>query len=157
MKNIIGKPTINPIFFITGKVSGYITWILFVVQFFYNFNQISTNKIVPIISYFIFILGLVISFISILNLGSSTTLGIPTKKTEFKNKGLYKLSRNPMYLGFNLIAFSAVLHTLNIIVLILFIYSSIIYHFIILAEEKFLKKEFGDSYIHYCKTVRRYL
>ena len=157
MKKILGQPTINPIVFFSGKVSGYITWIFFFIQFFYKLNHIKTYFIVEIISYIFFSIGLFITILSLFNLGSSTTLGIPQKETTLKSNGLYKISRNPMYLGFNLISLSAVIHTLNYFVLALFVYSMIVYHIIILKEEIFLKKRFGEKYLTYYKTVRRYI
>jgi len=157
MKNILGQPTINPIVFFSGKVSGYITWICFFIQFFYKLNHIKTYFIVDIISYVVFGIALFITTLSLFNLGSSTTLGIPLQETVFKSNGLYKISRNPMYLGFNLISLSAVIHTLNYFVLALFVYSVIVYHLIILKEEVFLKKRFGEKYSAYYKKVRRYL
>ena len=154
---IIGKPTINPFLFYSGKIAGYLSWGLFFVHFFVNLNQIDNPISLRYISYLIFCIGLVISIISILNLGSSTTLGIPEKKTEFKNKGLYKFSRNPMYLGFNLLTIASILHTMNFIVLGLAIYSIVIYHLIVLGEEEFLKSRFDNDYRQYCKSVRRYI
>lgn len=157
MIKIIGQPTINPVLFFSGKIAGYVTWIFFFIQFFYNFNHFEISYIIPIAAYILFGIGLLISILSIVNLGSSTTLGIPKKETVFKTNGLYKISRNPMYLGFNIIALSAVLHTLNIFILLLFLYSAIIYHLIILKEEQFLKDRFKGKYTSYLKTVRRYL
>lgn len=157
MMQIIGKPTINPFLFYSGKTAGYLSWGLFFVHFFVNLNQINSPILLRHISYVIFSVGLAISIISILNLGSSITLGIPEKKTEFKNKGLYKFSRNPMYLGFNLLTIAAIFHTMNFIVLGLATYSIVIYHLIILGEEKFLKSKFDNDYRQYCKSVRRYI
>jgi len=155
---LIGKPTINPILFYTGKCSGYITWaamllsvlqinIVEKVSFFYN----------DYISFVLLMIGLIFVFISLINLGSSIRFGLPTKSTIFKTNGLYKISRNPMYVGFNLITTASMIYTLNILVIILGLYCMIIYHFIILAEERFLKNRFGAPYLNYLKKTGRYL
>jgi protein-S-isoprenylcysteine O-methyltransferase Ste14 len=139
---IIGKPTINPILFYSGKFSGYISWILLIISLFStnNINQINLQRMIAII---FAICGLLFIIISFINLGKSTRLGIPEEFTELKVIGLYKFSRNPMYIGFNLLTVSAILFVNNFFVLILGIYSIFIYHLIILSEEKFLENRFG--------------
>ena len=156
--DIVGKTTINPILFYTGKISGYITWIILLLlmlgidlikRLSFGYNDY--------ISYVILLIGLVFVIFSSINLGSSTRLGLPYENTVFKTNGLYTISRNPMYLGFNLITISSLIYTLNLWVMILGIYSIIIYHLIILGEEKFLEKRFGKEYANYKEKIRRYL
>ena len=155
---IIGKPTINPILFYTGKISGYTTWILFILSFI-NLIDISMIYFIPLrwVSFFILGLGLIFTIFSMINLGKSTTLGLPEKDTVFKNNGLYKVSRNPMYVGFNLLTIASALFIQNIFILFAGIYSIGIYHLIILSEEKFLANRFGSKYIEYKAKVRRYI
>jgi len=43
--------------------------------------------------------GLLISLVSLANLGRSTRFGLPTTITFLKTKGLYQFSRNPIYFG----------------------------------------------------------
>lgn len=155
--NLIGKATINPWLFYTGKMSGYLTWILFVLSIINSCLSTNTFNILFCISIIIFIVGLIITVISLFNLGKSTTLGIPAQKTEFKTSELYKISRNPMYLGFNFLTLGSMVYIHSVLVIILGIYSLIIYHFIILGEEKFMEKTFGQKYLIYKTKVRRYL
>ena len=156
--NLIGNTTINPIIFYTGKLSGYFTWIVLILTFFnvklFNVNEFYFNKIVSIV---LFMFGLIFTIISLINLGNSTRLGLPTEKTIFKTEGLYKISRNPMYVGFNLITLASFFYTLNIGIALLGIYSIIVYHLIILGEEIFLDNRFGDEFINYKTKVKRYL
>ena len=156
--NLIGTTTINPIFFYTGKISGYFTWIILFLAFF-NIHYIETNKHLcnQYISIALLIAGLIFTVLSLLNLGRSTRLGLPTEITSFKTNGLYMYSRNPMYVGFNLITIASIVYSFNLIILIPGIYSVIIYHFIILGEEKFLENRFGKEYFDYKEKVRRYI
>jgi protein-S-isoprenylcysteine O-methyltransferase Ste14 len=62
-----------------------------------------------------------------------------------------------MYLGINLWTFGAMIFILKFCVILLGVYSIVVYHYIILAEEKFLEARFGDKYLEYKKIVRRYL
>lgn len=154
---LVGKISINPIIFFSGKLCGYFTWIILFIQLSgVEVFSPPTGKIYRDVSLIILAAGLAISVLSIVNLGRSTRLGLPTGNTEFKTGGLYKFSRNPMYLGFNLITLSSVIYFLNIIIILLGAFSIIVYHLIILGEEKFLKEKFGEQYLSYQKSVRRY-
>jgi protein-S-isoprenylcysteine O-methyltransferase Ste14 len=155
---LIGKPPINPLLFYAGKISGYITWIVFT----YNLirNDFSNHLIFTyneIVAFSLFVLGLIFSVISILNIGSSIRLGLPNKDTELKSNGIYRISRNPMYVGFGLFTISSMLYTLNYIIIALGLFSLVVYHLIIISEEKFLLSRFGDDYETYRKKVKRYL
>jgi len=156
--DLIGKPSINPILFYSGKLCGYFTWIVLFLSIL-NINIINRieYKYNEFIAYIILSIGLFLSIISMINLGKSTRLGLPSGKTNFKTNGLYKISRNPMYLGFDLLTLSSIIYALNLWIIIPGFYSIIIYHFIILGEEKFLSNIFGTEYINYKKKVRRYL
>lgn len=155
---IVGKPTINPVLFITGKVSGYIVWtIMFIfmagvklyprIEFPYN----------EYISYSLLLLASLFLVLSLINLGRSTRLGLPAKNTSLKIHGIYKISRNPMYLGVILVTIASIIFTLSIVTILAGLYSIVIYHYIILGEEHFLEERFGDDYRNYVKRVRRYL
>jgi protein-S-isoprenylcysteine O-methyltransferase Ste14 len=155
---LAGKPTINPWLFYTGKISGYITWVVFVFSLSNDgpgkFTKLSCNEI---IAYFIIALGLIFTIVSLVNLGRSTRLGLPAENTALKTGGIYSISRNPMYVGFGLLTIGSVIYTLNLPVAAPGIYSLVVYHLIIKGEEKFLHDRFGDDYNSYRKRVRRYL
>jgi protein-S-isoprenylcysteine O-methyltransferase Ste14 len=156
--DIIGKSTINPVLFYSGKISGYLTWTVLILLLgkinIMNRLSICFNDFISIP---FLIIGFIFSILSLMNLGSATRLGLPSEDTVLKIKGLYKISRNPMYLGFNLLTIAAMIYTLNITIIILGVYSILIYHLIIMGEERFLEKRFGSAYINYKKKVRRYL
>ena len=155
---ILGKSTINPFLFYSGKIAGYFTWIVLLLSFL-NINILT--KTIPwrldIIGYIFLIIGLSFSILSLFTLGKSTRFGIPTKKTTLKTGGLYKISRNPIYLGFDLMTFSSILFLLNPVIIVTGIFSMLVYHLIIIGEEQFLEKAFGADYLEYKKKVRRYL
>ena len=143
--NVIGKTTIHPIFFYSGKILGYIVWIWYLSFGYYKFFSCLSVC-----------LGLVIIVLSLINLGRSTRLGLPTEKTSLKTNGLYQFSRNPMYLGFDLLTIGSILYSANWLIFFAGVYSIVVYHFIILGEEKFLAQRFGTEYQAYKNKVRRY-
>jgi protein-S-isoprenylcysteine O-methyltransferase Ste14 len=156
--NLIGKTTIHPIFFYSGKISGYLTWVAMLLLSM-NIDIVDRKSLEynTILSIAILLIGLVLVVWSMIKLGKSTRLGLPTEKTIFKTQGLYAISRNPMYVGFNLLTISSMIYSLNILIILMGIYSIIIYHFIILGEERFMENRFGSDYMEYKKKRRRYL
>jgi protein-S-isoprenylcysteine O-methyltransferase Ste14 len=73
-------------------------------------------------------------------------------------KGLFTHSRNPLYVGNNLmllglgILSNSLIYVVVVVPVFLFIYQCIIY-----AEEDFLTKKFGQPYLDYCARVNRWL
>jgi protein-S-isoprenylcysteine O-methyltransferase Ste14 len=155
---IIGRTPVNPFFFVTGKVAGYavwITWVLSVLQMI----DVAGEPLAELqqLSFATFGAGLVVVVVSLFDLGGSTSLGLPDEETQLRVTGLYRFSRNPMYVGFHLLTMSAILYTLNILVTLAGVYSMLVYHFIIRGEERFLEQRFGREYEAYRRSVRRYL
>ena len=155
---LIGKPTINPVLFYSGKVAGYITWVVLLLLYtgvdLFNFT-VSTYR--TYISYFLVIISLFFIILSIIMLGKSVRLGLPEADTVLKTTALYKISRNPMYVGFNLLTIASIIFSFNIAIFFLGVYSIVVYHLIILGEERFLGKRFGEEFFNYKKKTRRYL
>ena len=155
---LLGKATINPVVFVTGKVSGYIAW---TVMFIFMAGIDLYKRIsFPNNEYFFYSLlvpGLIFIVFSLANLGRSTRLGLPTGKTVLKTGGIYKISRNPMYLGLHFITIASMIYTLGIWTLLPGIYSIVVYHLIIRSEEQFLEERFGEEYKSYMGRTRRYL
>lgn len=80
----------------------------------------------------------------------------PTKKLVIS--GLYKYSRNPMYVGVILLLIGEAVFWQS---LILTGYTALIFIgfnlFILLHEEPRLKRDFKDEYTRYCQKVKRWL
>lgn len=153
---LLGKEPINPALFYSEKISGYVIWIALLIEMIKvpTISELCVLKQLPI---FLTFIGSIFIVISLINLGSATRLGLPNESTQFKTNGLYRISRNPMYLVFNLLSLSAILFIGNFIVLVLGTYSIFTYHLIVRAEEKFLEARFGDEYCAYNNRVRRYI
>jgi len=82
----------------------------------------------------------------------------PSQATHFVSKGIYQLSRNPMYVGLVccLLAWAIWLsYLLTWIGILLFI--AYMTRFQIIPEERILKLKFGKEYENYCLKVRRWL
>lgn len=107
---------------------------------------------------FIGIIGDIVFLIAVVTMKDSWRAGIPDEdKTTFVSSGIYKISRNPAFLGFDLMYIGICLIYFNVPTIIFTLFAIIMLHFQILQEEKFLEKTFGDEYINYRKEVFRYL
>jgi protein-S-isoprenylcysteine O-methyltransferase Ste14 len=82
---------------------------------------------------------------------------LPDRSTELKTTGLYRFSRNPVYLGAFVMCTGSclmALYPLNVLFLLITVG---IHHSIIRREEVFLEGRFGKAWSAYCAAVRRYL
>ena len=81
-----------------------------------------------------------------------------TDQTELVTNGIYQISRNPAFLGFDLLYLGTLLMFFNWVLCALTVFAVIMYHLqIVCVEEKFLVATFGDAYLAYQKKVCRYI
>lgn len=102
-------------------------------------------------------LGTVTFITAMLTMQDSWRAGIPEKdSTSLVTRGIYRISRNPVFLGFDLIYIGIGISFFNIILLVVSIVGIVMMHLQILEEEKFLVEAFGTGYEEYRKQVGRY-
>lgn len=163
-KNAMGKPAIQPFFFFTGKFFLFGVWALFAfIALFPHYRDIVplmiqdyTPDVQKLLAAVFLIPANLIIVPAYLSMGLITHVGLPTGHHELRTTGIYKFSRNPMYASFIFLNTAAFLYLPSILLLAIMIYGMVIHHFIILAEEDFLEKEFGESYRKYKAAVPRY-
>lgn len=103
------------------------------------------------------LLGDIIFLISVITMKNNWRAGIPeTDKTKLVTNGIYKISRNPAFLGFDLMYIGIALLYLNPVSIIFSLFPIVMLHFQILQEEKYLIVTFGEEYIKYKQKVFRY-
>ena len=103
-------------------------------------------------------LGDAIFLLSVLCMKDSWRAGIPDKdETELVTTGIYCFSRNPAFLGFDLMYVGVLLLYGNLLTLGFSLFAIIMLHLQILQEERFLTSTFGEPYREYCRRVCRYL
>lgn len=105
------------------------------------------------------ILGVGVFVISILTMRDSWRAGVPNdEKTELVTTGIYAYSRNPAFLGFDLIYLSILFIFFNWGLLVITVLTVVMFHLqIVKVEEDFLIKTFGEEYLEYRKKVCRYI
>jgi len=108
----------------------------------------------------LFGLGILLGILSLIQFFTSKTSidpRDPQKASELVVSGIYKISRNPMYLSLLLILFAWGLYlpnAFNFILLVFFV--AYMNKFQILPEEQALTVKFGKAYEQYAKNVRRW-
>lgn len=80
-----------------------------------------------------------------------------TDKTELVTSGIFGISRNPAFLGFDLLYIGILLMFFNWVLLVASIFAALMFHLqIVNVEEDFLLEAFGEEYLNYKKKVNRY-
>ena len=80
----------------------------------------------------------------------------PTKKLV--TKGLYRYSRNPMYLGVLLVLLGEMIFMRSFMLgAYLFLVTVLFLLYVVYFEERRLQKSFGEDYITYKKKVKRWI
>ena len=77
--------------------------------------------------------------------------------TELVTDGIYRFSRNPAFLAFDLVYAGMLLMFFHPVLLVLTLLAATMLHLQILQEEHCLSGKFGAPYTAYCRRVRRYL
>lgn len=149
----------NIIFFILqpGIVVGFIPYMIVRKELMTSFSGIS---IFNYIGLFFIILGLFIVIYCIYRfiIDGKGTLSPFDRTKVLVIKGLYKYSRNPMYVGIIITLLGEVLFVESLALLFYTVIVFIAFHlFVIFIEEPRLKRDFKELYIHYTSLVKRWL
>lgn len=151
-----------------GKVSAPITSLIFIValvnlfypeglQYFAPFTWLE----ISILKYtgFAFIhLALLWIIVAQVQMSNSWRVGIDhSARTELKTNGLFSVSRNPVFLGM-LVTLAGIFFILpNAITLLVATVSVMLFQVQVRLEEEYLSKTHANTYIVYCKKVRRWI
>ena len=118
------------------------------------------------IHYFINLFGILGLILSIIFFASGFNLFKSYRENPLPNTttsriiktGIFAYTRNPIYISFILFHFSMFLVFGNVMYFLsslgLFIW---INNYVIKEEEKFLKEKFGEEFLRYCVSVKRWL
>ena len=107
------------------------------------------------------ILGAIISLLGVIEFKKANTTvdpRIPGQTSHLVVSGIYRLSRNPMYVGFLLMLLAWAIY-LSEGTSYLFLPLFVVYmnRFQISPEERFMKLKFGDDFSNYMIKVRRWI
>ena len=94
---------------------------------------------------------------STISMKTSWRVGIPEEKTSLVTDGIYRWSRNPAFVGFDLLYASISLMFFNLPLVIVSVWATVMLHLQILQEEEYMHKMFGAEYEDYRKHTLRYI
>ena len=97
--------------------------------------------------------------VSVLTMKDSWRAGVSrTEETTLVTEGVYQISRNPAFLGFDLLYIGVGVMFFNWMLFVLSVFAAVMLHTqIVKVEEPFLAETFGERYLAYRKRVCRYL
>lgn len=153
----LGKPTLQPAIFYFGKIALFSSWTFLIVNpILVMAGKPSGYLLYPVPAAVLVCAGTVFMILAFRDLGDSLRVGLPGEETLLKTKGIYRISRNPIYVGVDLIAIASVLFIPVILNIAFAVIGIAVHHAIILSEEKFLEDRFGEDWLNYKKKTRRY-
>lgn len=104
------------------------------------------------------LLGVVAFVLAIVTMKNNWRAGYSDEQnTDLVTTGIYKYSRNPAFLGFDLLYIGCALAFPNPVIIAITVAAVVLFHFQILGEEKFLTDTFGQEYLNYKAKTMRYL
>lgn len=103
------------------------------------------------------IAGLILMATSLSHFKNSLRFGLDeNNQGKLITSGIFSFSRNPFFLSLDLYFLGVALILSNLFFIIFAVLAIVGIHFFILKEEKFMRKYFGNKYLLYSRSVRRY-
>lgn len=104
------------------------------------------------------ILGDFVFLAAVVTMSDSWRAGIAADDhRKLVNKGIFRISRNPAFVGFDLVYVGILLMFFNWFLMVITLFAMLMLHLQILQEEKYLEEEFGEDYKKYRSKVCRYV
>ncbi|MFN2513176.1 MAG: isoprenylcysteine carboxylmethyltransferase family protein [Pyrinomonadaceae bacterium] len=91
-------------------------------------------------------------------MGESWRIGIDREhQTPLVQSGIFRFSRNPIFLGMMFTLLGLFLVLPNVFTLLALVVGVVLIHIQVRLEEEFLSRAHGEDYASYCRRVRRWL
>ncbi|MDH5604543.1 MAG: isoprenylcysteine carboxylmethyltransferase family protein [Cyclobacteriaceae bacterium] len=101
--------------------------------------------------------GFVLGIFALIAMKNSWRVGIKyDQKTELVTSGIYRISRNPYFLSYDILIMGYLLLFPSPLLLVLYLPLVIVFHKMILEEERYLETVHGQDYLAYKKKTGRY-
>lgn len=102
--------------------------------------------------------GFVLGILALITMKNSWRIGIKyNHKTNLITDGIFRISRNPYFLSYDILILGFIFIYPSIILTVMYLLLVIIFHKMILEEEKYLESVHKTKYLDYKNKVKRYL
>ena len=152
-----GKQGIEKKIEIMMKTATILTFIVEIISIYFNTTMFPI--VIRIVGILLGMMGDIIFIISVLTMKESWRAGVSyEEKTDLITDGIYQISRNPAFLGFDLVYIGMCFMFFNPVLVVISLLAMIMFHLQIkYVEEPFLKQEFKEQYLQYYQQVNRYI
>ena len=141
---------------VTLKITTYLLPILQIISIL--FYSEGAHWILRVMGVIIEAFGVVVFVISVTEMKDNWRAGVQREdKTNLVTTGIYSISRNPAFLGFDLMYIGILLTFFNWFLCFATVFAVCLFHLqIVNVEEDFLLEAFGQEYLEYKRRVCRY-
>lgn len=116
------------------------------------------NSVIQIIGLVLMTAGIVWTALAQFHMGNAWRIGIDAEnKTELIERGLYSISRNPIFVGNRVTLLGFFLAMPNAATLVATVLADVLIQVQVRLEEEFLTDVHGDKYREFCQRVRRWI
>jgi protein-S-isoprenylcysteine O-methyltransferase Ste14 len=152
-KGAVGRPPISWPVFILAKICLTVPFVLL-----FWTAAARPPQLVPLTAVLVLcllVVGTIIFALGLSKLGANLRMGLPQEETVLITSGIYRFSRNPIYLGAFVMMAASLVYAFSWVNLVATAVAVILHHRITLAEEKHLAGRFKE-FASYRNRVRRY-
>jgi protein-S-isoprenylcysteine O-methyltransferase Ste14 len=156
--SLLGSATIDKYYFFAGKFTIFTTWAFFILKAI--FPKLGYLWVPDYLSYIAIVFlwaGTILMITAFMSIGESLKVGLPSTPSNLATTGIYRYTRNPIYIGVFLISIGSCLYFPDLVNISFTLFGIYMHHRIILGEERFLSSRFGNDWQKYTACVRRYL
>ena len=152
-----GKQGIEKKIEIMIKTATILTLIVEIISIYFNTTMFPRS--IRMVGILLGMMGDIVFIISVLTMKESWRAGVSyEEKTDLITDGIYQISRNPAFLGFDLVYTGMCFMFFNPVLVVISLLAIIMFHLQIkYVEEPFLKQEFKEQYLQYYQQVNRYI
>ncbi|HSV49388.1 MAG TPA: isoprenylcysteine carboxylmethyltransferase family protein [Candidatus Acidoferrales bacterium] len=140
----------------------WLSWALFTIVMFgvpligvLDFHSLGLDYFLQLlVGGLLFVLGLGIDLWGTKTLSAQQSMGNTGK---IITTGPYRYTRNPQYVGFIILFIGIIFLTASSMALVTGVFAIFLFLIIPFSEEPWLKEQYGNPYIDYCKKVPRFI
>ena len=155
--DVIGKSPIPVLVLLIGKSAFLGCSVFFIVKVMNIDAMLYDSVLTQVLGAVLYAGGLMMVIVSTVQLGRSVAVGIPERDTELKTHGLYRLTRNPIYVGGFIMCVGSCLFSIHFVNFLLLGITVVVHLRIVKREEEFLEKRFGQRWLDYKHRVPRFI